>query len=99
MNLYIKTTKVKRRPSEPGFQLAQTFFGFKPADRATLHEILFDLVWQGEGRWDLETIYSMPIPMRRFWIKKFNSTVEKQMQGQTNTPPTSDITRGPSITP
>jgi hypothetical protein len=41
----------------------------------------------------------MPIPMRRFWIKKFNSTVEKQMEGKTNTPPPPDITRGPDITP
>lgn len=52
--------------------MEQTFFGFKPKDRVKLHEVLFDLVWAGEGRWDLETVYSMPIPMRRFWIKRLN---------------------------
>jgi hypothetical protein len=59
-------------PSLQGFQLAQTFFGFKPNDRITLHENLFNLVWRGEGRWDWDTVYHMPIMLRRFWIKKIN---------------------------
>ena len=59
-------------PSLPGFRLDQTFFGFKAEDRVALHETLFNLVWVGAGRWDWNTIYTMPIPIRRFWISKLN---------------------------
>jgi hypothetical protein len=58
--------------SSPGFQLAQTFFGFKPEDRVKLHESLFDLIWYGSGRWDWNTLYNMPVYIRRFWISKIN---------------------------
>ena len=60
------------RPSNLHFQLDQTFFGFKPADRVILHENLFDLIWYGEGRWTFTDIYNMPIPMRRMWVNKLN---------------------------
>lgn len=65
-------------PSSPGFRLAQTFFGFKPEDRVKLHESLFDLMWYGQGRWDWETLYTMPVYLRRFWIKKINKITEDQ---------------------
>ena len=63
-------------PSSPGFQLEQTFFGFKPEDRVALHESLFNLVWHGAGRWDWETLYNMPVYIRRFWIQKINKIVD-----------------------
>jgi hypothetical protein len=59
-------------PSSPGFRLEQTFFGFKPEDRVVHHESLFNLLWHGAGRWDWETLYTMPVYIRRFWIKKIN---------------------------
>jgi hypothetical protein len=59
-------------PSTPGFRLEQTFFGFKPQDRVQFHESLFNLIWEGAGRWDWETLYTMPIHIRRFWISKIN---------------------------
>jgi hypothetical protein len=52
--------------------LDQTFFGFKPADRILLHKVLFDLIWAGNGRWDWQTIYNMPIFLRNFWIDNLN---------------------------
>ncbi len=64
-------------PSSPGFQLGQTFFGFKPEDRVTHHESLFNLLWYGSGRWDWETLYNMPVYLRRFWIKKINKMTEE----------------------
>jgi hypothetical protein len=64
-------------PSSPGFQLGQTFFGFKPEDRVTHHESLFNLLWYGAGRWDWETLYNMPVYLRRFWIKKINKMTEE----------------------
>ena len=63
-------------PSLLGFQLGQTFFGFKPTDRIINHENLFNLVWRGEGRWDWDTVYNMPIMIRRFWISKINKMDE-----------------------
>lgn len=59
-------------PSLQGFRLEQTFFGFKPEDRVQLHESLFNLVWYGAGRWDWNTLYNMPVYIRRFWISKIN---------------------------
>lgn len=63
----------------PGFQLDQTFFGFKPTDRVQLHENLFNLIWEGEGRWTFSDIYTMPLPMRRMWTDKVNEKIQKRM--------------------
>lgn len=62
-------------PFLPGFKLEQTFFGFKPADRVALHENIFNLIWFGEGRWDWDTIYNMPIHIRALWTRKVNQII------------------------
>ena len=59
--------------SNQHFQLEQTFFGFKPQDRIQLHESIFNLIWWGDGRWDWDTIYAMPIFLRKFYISKINN--------------------------
>jgi hypothetical protein len=59
-------------PLRPGFSLDRTFFGLEPKDRLDIHEMIFDLIWWGAGRWDWNTIYNMPIFLRTFWIKKLN---------------------------
>lgn len=75
-------------PSLPGFRLDQTFFGFSPKDKITLHENLFNLVWFGEGRWSWETVYNLPIPIRKLWIKKVNEIIaSKQPDAQKSTKP------------
>ena len=66
-------------PSRPGFKLGQTFFGFKPEHRPKLHDQLFELLWVGEGRWDWNTLYTMPIFLRTFWIRKLNNIADKRM--------------------
>jgi hypothetical protein len=65
-------------PSTPGFRLEQTFFGFKPEDRVQLHSSLFDLIWFGAGRWDWQTLYTMPVHIRRFWISKINKMQDEK---------------------
>ncbi len=62
-------------PSQLGFHLDQTFFGYKADDRIVLHENLFNLIWWGEGRWDWNTVYNMPIPIRKLWTKKVNDII------------------------
>lgn len=64
-------------PSEPGFNLDPIFFGFKPEDRVILHENLFELLQRGEGKWDWNTLYNLPIHIRRFWIRKINKQTEQ----------------------
>lgn len=59
-------------PLLPGFSLEQTFFGFSPSDRTQMHSVLFDILWYGEGRWDWNTIYNMPVFLRTFYIDKIN---------------------------
>jgi hypothetical protein len=66
-------------PSSLGFKLEQTFFGFKPQDRVQLHENIFNLIWHGEGRWDWDTIYTMPIFLRKFYIKRVNAIIQERI--------------------
>lgn len=65
-------------PSQLPFKLEQTFFGFNPDDRVKLHDNIFNLIWHGEGRWDWDTIYHMPIFLRRFYIKKVNKFLQER---------------------
>lgn len=69
-------------PSQPGFSLGQTFFGFKPEDRVILHDNLFNMIWHGEGRWDWDTLYTMPIFLRRRWMKHLNRILEERTEYQ-----------------
>jgi hypothetical protein len=55
--------------------LEQTFFGFKPEDRLRLHDTLFNLIWHGGGRWDFDTIYNMPIFLRKYWITRVQAII------------------------
>jgi len=74
---------VKREaPSKLGFALEQTFFGFNPEDRVSFHENLFNLIWWGEGRWDWDTIYNMPVHIRRFWTRKINKMITEEQERQ-----------------
>ena len=66
-------------PSNLGFKLDQTFFGFNPQYRVQLHENIFNLLWHGEGRWDWDTIYNMPIFLRKFYIKRVNSIIQERI--------------------
>jgi len=83
-------------PLLPGFKLGRTFFGLKPNDRIKLHDNIFELLWHGEGRWDWDTIYTMPIFLRVYLVKKINSKLnppittaksEKISKSQVKRPP------------
>lgn len=65
-------------PSPPGFKLDQTFFGFKPEHRVDLHDNLFNLLWHGDGRWDWDMLYNMPIFLRKFYVKRVNKLIEER---------------------
>ena len=69
-------------PSLPGFQLASTFFGFKPEDRPYLHENIFNMLWHGEGRWTWDELYQMPVFLRRFYVKQINKIVQMKIDAR-----------------
>ena len=61
---------------------------------------MWDLVWWGEGRCDCNTVYELPVPTRKFFIKKMNEVLYKKMNPSTNTQNktnTDKIARGPDI--
>ena len=60
--------------------MEQTFFGFKPADRVTMHESIFEILWYASGRLSWDDIYHMPIFLRRFYIKKINKQIEDEIE-------------------
>jgi 23S rRNA C2498 (ribose-2'-O)-methylase RlmM len=52
------------------------------------------MIWAGEGRWSFETIYNMPLPMRKFWIQKINDLISNKnntSNDKSNTLPKSPI--------
>ena len=55
-----------------GFNLDQTFFGFNVEYQVKLHENIFEIIWAGEGRWDWETVYNLPIRIRKLWVANIN---------------------------
>lgn len=59
-------------PLLQGFKLDQTFFGFNAEYQVKLHESLFEIIWAGEGRWDWETVYNLPIRIRKLWVANIN---------------------------
>jgi hypothetical protein len=67
-------------PSSPGFRLDQTFFGFKPQDRVKFHDSLFNMLWYGAGRWDWNTLYTMPVYLRRYWIRRIEKMIAEDAQ-------------------
>ena len=65
-------------PSSLRFLLDQTFFGFNAEDRVSLHENIFNMIWYSDGRLDWDTIYNMPIFLRKFYLKKINKIFREQ---------------------
>ena len=54
------------------------FFGPTPEYRPYLHTEIFNLVYHGKGGFTWESVYDMPIFLRRFYIKKINEYIEEQ---------------------
>jgi len=59
-------------PLQLHFPCSVQIFGLDPKYKKTHHEQLFDLIWYGQGRWDWETVYNLPIPLRKLWIQRLN---------------------------
>ena len=65
-------------PSILNFKLGENFFGIDARYKVALHDQLFELVWAGDGKWDWDTVYNLPLHLKRMWIVKIN---QKQQPG------------------
>jgi hypothetical protein len=63
-------------PLLPGFNLTSTFFGLDAEHSVRIHELIFDMIWHSNGRFQFDTLYNMPIYLRNFYIKKINQKLE-----------------------
>ena len=59
-------------PSILNFKLGENFFGIDAKYKVALHDQLFELVWAGDGKWDWNTVYHLPLHLKRMWIVKIN---------------------------
>ena len=64
-------------PSLLGFSLGQTFFGLNAEHSVYVQGLIFDMIWQSDGKFSWETLYHMPIYLRKFYLKKINQKIEQ----------------------
>jgi hypothetical protein len=66
------------------FQLDLAFFGLTsdlaPQARSNLFTQIHEIVFHGQGGYDWETVYNMPIWLRKFTFKKLQEYYDKQNQ-------------------
>jgi hypothetical protein len=74
------------------YQLVLTFFGLTSTHRFNLFSQIHEIVFHGKGGYDWDTVYNMPIWLRKFtfnklkeWYDKEQEAVDKQNNQLTNT--------------
>jgi len=68
--------------------LILTFFGLTAEYRSNLFSQIHEIVFHGQGGYDWNTVYNMPIWLRNFTFKKLEEHYEKQTKAanaQSNT--------------
>ena len=58
------------------------FFGLTPEYRQNLFSQIHEIVFHGQGGYDWDTIYNMPIWLRNFTFKKLEEWYQKQEEAQ-----------------
>jgi hypothetical protein len=68
------------------FQLDLAFFGLTseniPIIRANLFSQIHEIVFHGQGGYDWETVYNMPVWLRKFTFNKMKEHYDKQNTSQ-----------------
>jgi hypothetical protein len=68
------------------FQLDLAFFGLTsdniPIVRANLFTQIHEIVFHGQGGYDWETVYNMPVWLRKFTFNKMREYYDKQNASQ-----------------
>ena len=55
-----------------------TFFGLTPTYRVNLFTQIHEIVFHGKGGYDYDTVYNLPIWLRRFTFQNINEYYEKE---------------------
>ena len=57
-----------------------TFFGLTPEYRVQIFSQIHEIVFHGNGGYDWETVYNMPLWLRRFTFNKLKEYYDKQAE-------------------
>lgn len=57
-----------------------TFFGLTPTYRVNLFTQIHEIIFHGKGGYDYDTVYNLPIWLRRFTFQKINEFYEKEAE-------------------
>jgi hypothetical protein len=66
---------VTRRTST--FNLILTFFGLSPETRGNIFRQIHEIVFHGQGGYDWEVVYNMPVWLRRFTFSTLQEHYDK----------------------
>ena len=58
--------------------MGSTFFGLTPTYRVNLFTQIHEIVFHGKGGFDFDTVYCMPIWLRKFTFQQINEFYEKE---------------------
>jgi len=62
------------------FQYLLTFFGLTPEYRPIIFSQIHEIVFHGNGGYDWDTVYNMPLWLRKFTFEKLKEYYEKQKE-------------------
>lgn len=81
------------------YQWVYPFFGLTPAYRASLFSEMHEIVFNGQGGYNHDIVYAMPIWLRKFTFNKMKQHYDKQSEAvskQTSIP-NKALAKGPAI--
>jgi hypothetical protein len=58
------------------------FFGLTPEYRSIVFQQLHEIVFHGKGGYDWNTVYNMPVWLRKYTFKSIQEFYEKQAEAQ-----------------
>ena len=66
------------------YQLVLTFFGLTSTHRFNLFSEIHEIVFHGKGGYDWDTVYNMPIWLRKFTFNKLKEFYDKEQEAIDN---------------
>jgi len=62
------------------YQLVLTFFGLTSTHRFNLFSQIHEIIFHGKGGYDWDTVYNMPIWLRKFTFNKLKEFYDKEQE-------------------
>lgn len=59
-----------------------TFFGLTPNYKPLIHTQIFDIVYYGNGGFNWNDVYNMPVWLRKFYIKKIEEALKAKKKAE-----------------